>query len=117
MYSVCVCVYVRVRVCMCVCMCVCAHVCMFVCDTRSSKGQLACVLLQKMVGASSVKELGHHDTMLLLSDTPDAWRMAGPAAMVIDEPYPFDKSRPTAKEVRCLSEAVYALVHVHIIIC
>ena len=52
-----------------------------------------------MVGASSMKELGHDNTMLLLSDTPDAWRAAGPVTKVSDMPYPFDKSRPTAKEV------------------
>ena len=53
-----------------------------------------------MVGASSMKELGHDDTMLLISDTPDAWRTVGSVTKVSDMCYPFDKNRPTAKEVR-----------------
>ena len=62
-----------------------------------------------MVGVSSMKELGHHDTMLLLSNTTDAWRTAGPVTEITDTTYPFDKTRnrPTTKEVRYKLYNVY----------
>ena len=55
-----------------------------------------------MVGASSMKEVVHHDTMLLLSDSTDAWKTGGPVTKITDKPYPFDRSqhRPNEKDVR-----------------
>ena len=61
------------------------------------------VLLQKMIGANNMRDIDHHVAMLLLNDSPDAWRTAGPITQITDTPYPFDNKRPTAKEVRyCL---------------
>lgn len=53
-----------------------------------------------MIGATSIKELDHHNTVLLLNNTTDAWRTAGPVTQITDSPYPFDnRSRPSAQEV------------------
>ena len=55
-----------------------------------------------MVGASSKKELNSRDTMLPLSDTPDAWQTAEPVTKISETKYPFDENgiRPSSKEVR-----------------
>ena len=49
-----------------------------------------------------MKEVVHHDTMLLLSDSTDAWKTGGPVTKITDKPYPFDRSqhRPNDKDVR-----------------
>ena len=52
-----------------------------------------------------MKDFDQHVTMLSLNDSPNAWRTAGPITQIADTPYPFNKNRPTAKEVRyCLRE-------------
>ena len=69
-----------------------------------------------MVGVTSVKELtfDHHDTMLLLSNTADAWKTAGPVTKITDSLYPFNKnkSRPTAKEVRYEMHSVFCKIKI-----
>ena len=61
------------------------------------------ILLQRMVGASSKREIDSSGNLLLpLADTPDAWMTAGPVTKITSTPCPFDENgrRPTEKEVR-----------------
>ena len=61
-----------------------------------------CGILQRMVGASSKREIDRRNLLLPLADTPDAWKTASPVTLITSTPCPFDQNgrRPTEKEVR-----------------
>ena len=70
-----------------------------------------------MVGASSKRELKSRDTMLPLSNTPDAWQTAEPVTKISEPKYPFDENgvRPTIKEVH--KTLVIKIMCIYIYIC
>ena len=62
------------------------------------------ILIQKIVGVCSKKEVDQLDTLLPVHSSTefDVWKQAQPVTQITDPVYPFNtrKSRPTENEVR-----------------
>ena len=48
-----------------------------------------------------MNKIEQHTTIMLTSDSPDAWKTAGPVTEIADLPYPFvnTRNRPSVEEV------------------